>query len=173
MASPRASHAWQTWWPYMMELQRQLIKEEQLMSSTWTCAKHLTLSCMTSWLPNWRKNGFDGWTTHWIRNWLDGCTHRVVVNGSISNWRTVTSSVPQGSMLGPVLFNIFVCDMDSGIKCTLSKFDDNTKLSSTVDKAEGRDAIQRDLDKRWALVNLMRLNKAKCKVLHLDQGNPR
>jgi len=36
-------------------VQHQWIKEEQLMSSTWTCAKHLTLSCMTSWLPNWRK----------------------------------------------------------------------------------------------------------------------
>ena len=119
------------------------------------------------------KSGLDGTTIRWIHNWLQNRTQRVLINGSFSNWGEVTSGVPQGSVLGPVLFNIFINDLDEEVQGMLIKFADDTKLGGTANTLEDRNKIQSDLDRleRWAENNRMKFNRDKCQVLHLGRGN--
>ncbi|KAJ7400601.1 hypothetical protein BTVI_103976 [Pitangus sulphuratus] len=133
-----------------------------LVSSTETSAARYTSAPLT------QGQAMEICTLHVIR--YDLFFHKVSLAGQTSDkW------CPWGSILGPAWFNIFVSDKDSGVKGTISKFADGTELCGAVNMLEGRDGIQRDLDRlqNWACVNLMKSNKAKCKVLHTGWNNPK
>ncbi|GAB0189509.1 mitochondrial enolase superfamily member 1 [Grus japonensis] len=118
------------------------------------------------------RRGFDGRTARRTRNWLDGRARRVAVDGSTSERSAATSGVPRGS--GPAPFNVFVGDGDGGIERALGEFADDTQLRGAVDAPEGRDAVQRNLDRleRRARANRMKFNKAEREVLRASRRDP-
>ncbi|KAF2344138.1 Reverse transcriptase domain, partial [Trinorchestia longiramus] len=73
-------------------------------------------------------HGIQGYYSRWIRNWLTGRTQRVVIHDETSDSTLVTSGVPQGSVLGPLLFIIYINDLDVGIISKINKFTDDMEL---------------------------------------------
>ncbi|CAM5150477.1 unnamed protein product [Natator depressus] len=119
------------------------------------------------------KMGINMKIERWIRNWLKGRLQRVLLKGELSGWREVTSGVPQGSVLGPVLFNLFLTDLGTKSGSVLIKFADDTKLGGIANLEKDRDIIQEDLDGlvNWSNSNRMKFNSEKCKVMHLGINN--
>ena len=93
-----------------------------------------------------RAPGIQGNVAAWIENWLTGRKQRVIVNGVPSDWYAASSGVPQRSVLGPLLFVIYIInDMDFGLSSKVSKFADDTKLGINAANPESVRALQRDL----------------------------
>ena len=89
--------------------------------------------------------GINDGVVRWVGNWLSGRRQMVVIEGVASGWEWVLSGVPQGSVLGPVLFIVFIYDIDEGICSTVLKFADDTKLVARVGSEEDRERLSQDL----------------------------
>jgi len=120
-----------------------------------------------------RAHGIQGLIGNWIENWLKGRKQRVCIRGAGSAWIDVISGVPQGSVLGPILFLIFVNDLDCGVINWLLKFADDTKLFGKVQSELDRACLQQDLQRLldWSREWQMEFNVEKCKVMHIGGTN--
>ena len=120
-----------------------------------------------------RALGINGNIGNWIYNWLQNRKQRVVINGESSPWSPVTSGVPQGSVLGPILFIIYINDLDVGLNNVVSKFADDTKIGNAIITESDREKLQEDLNKivEWSNKWQMPFNVNKCQMLQIGHSN--
>ena len=105
--------------------------------------------------------------------WLTHRRQRVIVDGEISNWKSVLSGVLQGSVLGPTLFLIYIDDFEDDISSKVLKFADDIKVFRKVTNVTDKQSLQDDLDKlvKWSEKWQMSFNFGKCKFIHIGHGN--
>jgi hypothetical protein len=120
--------------------------------------------------------GIRGNMLRWISDWLTDRKQRVVIGGKFSGWQAVLSGVPQGSVLGPVLFNIFINDLDdeATVRQILKKFADDTKVGQIIEGRNDSVELQATLTRlcQWATRWGMAFNVQKCHVMHVGRSNP-
>ena len=129
------------------------------------------------------KYGITQQVQNWVKSFLSQRTQRVVIRGTPSESCDVSSGVPQGSVLGPILFLIFINDLPLEVISPLSLFADDSKIFTRIVSEKnkncretcGREILQKDLDsiKEWAVKWRMEFNVDKCKVMHLGNKNPK
>lgn len=115
--------------------------------------------------------GINGNIYNWIEAFLTEREQCVSVNGVKSKWVKVKSGVPQGSVLGPILFTIFVNDLPDSVESICKIFADDTKIYSRAAKEEN--TLHRDLTRleAWSKTWKVEFNAEKCKVMHCGYGN--
>ena len=118
-------------------------------------------------------HGIQGSAAQWIRNWLAGQRQRVCITQTFSSWTPVTSGVPQVSVLGPLLFLIYINDLDSGLVSKISKFADDTKLGHSLRHHDKVLELQEDLNRLADWENTWQMNFYFdiCAVLHIGHNN--
>jgi ribonucleases P/MRP protein subunit RPP40 len=110
----------------------------------------------------------------WCKAFLSCRKQRVVLGDFISELNQITSGVPQGSVLGPLLFVIFINDPIVGVLNVLKLFADDTKIMSEIVNDDSCNVLQDDLNKfsDWSKEWSIKFNEDKCKVMHIGKTNP-
>ena len=118
----------------------------------------------------------DGILLNFLKNYLQGRSQRVVIGNSSSTVKAVLSGVPQGSILGPLLFVLFINDLPEGLSpgTYISLYADDTKIARRINTVEDEITLQKDIDhlNDWARANKMKFHPKKCKVLPVRLSQP-
>ena len=117
--------------------------------------------------------GITGDILAWVESFLSGRKQCVQVDGERSSWKNVKSGIPQGSVLGPILFVIFINDMPEVVDSMCQLFADDAKVFRSVDTKEEIRRLQVDIDKlhAWSEKWQLLFNVKKCKCLHIGHNN--
>lgn len=97
-------------------------------------------------LEKLKAHGIGGKLWNWVKSWLSGKLQRVCIKGKASDWIRVVSGVPQGSVLGPLLFLIYINDLEERIENWILKFADDTKIFSKIQNTEDSVRLQKDFN---------------------------
>ena len=119
--------------------------------------------------------GIKGQILQWLINFLSNRRQKVCINEEQSDWEQVLSGVPQGSVIGPVLFIIFINDMPDVVCSLIQLFADDAKVFAEIQDENHHDSLQKDLValQEWAEIWQLAFNAKKCKVMHLGKNNPK
>ena len=111
--------------------------------------------------------GISGSILKWLKNFLNDRQQRVVIDGQKSDWQNVLSGIPQGSILGPVLFIIFVNDLPDVVGCLCKMFADDCKIYNSINSVIEQQRLQEDIDRlcEWSKDWLLKFNINKCKIV--------
>ena len=115
------------------------------------------------------RHGIDGHKLLWFRKFLTNRQKRVIIRGTLSNWSPVTSGVPQGTILGPTLFLVYVNNIPNVVTSSIKMFPEDTRIYLEINNAEDTLALQPDLDclEYWTRNWQVKFNPQKCEVMRI------
>ena len=115
--------------------------------------------------------GINGEVLRWIYAFLPGRRHRVSVDSELSDWMYVKSGIPQGSVLGPILFVVFINDLPRVIKNCCKLFADDAKTYSAIQSKDDTVSLQNDINSlvEWSTLWQLSFNIEKCKCMHVGR----
>ena len=123
-------------------------------------------------LEKLRGLGINGKLLLWIEDFLVSRTMKVGIRGTFSQLQAVLSGVPQGSVLGPLLFLLFINELPTWIINEMRMFADDTKLWCRIKKKSDGVTLQQDIDylSKWSNIWQLKFNAEKCKVMHIGHS---
>ena len=115
--------------------------------------------------------GIRGNTLNWTKNFLNNRTQSVLLNGTNSDNIPVSSGVPQGSVLGPMLFLAYINNLPDQVKSRVRLFADDTAMYLALSTQADTEILQKDLEQleKWEKLWDMNFNPSKCQVIHVTQ----